>query len=237
MRSGSSSTICALLRVVLYNGRDRDRSACQKDKRLAHCKWPPAGQTTFKVQPQRAPVHSELVFARALLIPGCRLVVVIFAARQERPPMYTKAQLLDELKLFELHTGGLGSWITDKTDSEVFERLGRIGENPVTKVQLNQLLAFGHEAPVSEDFFRYYWLEEPAHHPYDVTSIPDFSQDWRQSAAIMSLAHLKWGLYRIFTDGLLWFGNVRTAYRKLRSLNAGELQDFFRGHRFDTRLI
>ena len=151
--------------------------------------------------------------------------------------MYTKTQLLEELQLFKLHTGGLGSWITEGTDSEVFDRIGQVDESPITKVQLNQLLAFGHEAPVSEDFFRYYWLQAPDEHPYDVTLVPNFDPTWLRSFAIMSLAHLKWGLYRIFTDGLLWFGNVRTAYRQLRSLNAMELRNFFGTRRFDTKLI
>jgi hypothetical protein len=151
--------------------------------------------------------------------------------------MLTKAEILKELSLFKLKTGGLGSWITEDTDSEVFARLGRLEEEPITKVQLNQLLAFGHEAPVSDDFFRYYWLEAPSQHPYDVSSVPHFEHRWLRSSAIVSLPHLKWGLYRIFTDGLLWFGNVRTAYRKLRSLNRSELDDFFISRRFDTKLI
>jgi hypothetical protein len=178
--------------------------------------------------------------SRVLVIVICGLQLATFNAvhlAPERLRMFTKAQLLDELKLFTLHTGGLGSWITAETDAEVFGRLGRIDSDPITKVQLNQLLAFGHEAPVSEDFFRYYWLEVPAQHPYDVTRVPDYSPTWPQSAAIMSLGHLKWGLYRIFTDGLLWFGNVRTAYRKLRSLNSDELRNFIRLNRFDTQLI
>ncbi len=79
--------------------------------------------------------------------------------------MYTKSDLLEELRLFKLHNGGLGSWITTETDPEVFARIGEVDENPITKVQLNQLLAFGHEAPVSEDFFRYYWLQTPQNHP------------------------------------------------------------------------
>lgn len=151
--------------------------------------------------------------------------------------MYTKSDLIEELRLFKLHNGGLGSWITEETDSEVFTRLGQIDENPVTKVQLNQLLAFGHEAPVSEDFFRYYWLQSPTNHPYDVTAIPGYDPKWLEAAAIMSLAHLKWGLYRIFTDAMLWFGNVRTAFRELRTMSAEELSSFFRKRRFDTKLI
>lgn len=151
--------------------------------------------------------------------------------------MLTKQQILNELKLFGLKSGGLGSWITEETDDRVFDRLGRIDEIPITKVQLNQLLAFGHEAPVSDDFFRYYWLEAPPEHPYKVKSLPGFDDYWLTAAAVVSLPHLKWGLHRIFTDGLLWFGSVRTAFRKLRSLNATELRDFFRERRFQTEVI
>ncbi len=148
-----------------------------------------------------------------------------------------KDQTLRELELFSLGTGGIGSWLTEDCDGEIFARLGRIEDEPLTKVQLNQLLAFGHEAPVSDDVFRYYWLTTPEEHPYDVKAIPDFEAAYQKSSAITSLAHLKWGLYRFFTDGLLWFGNVRTAYRKLRSMTQGELSDFFANRRFQTQLI
>jgi len=148
-----------------------------------------------------------------------------------------KHEILQELSLFSLRNGGIGSWLTESTDAEVFARLGRIEAEPLTKVQLNQLLAFGHEAPVSDDFFRYYWLTAPAEYPYDVKTLPSFQAAWLQSAAITSLDHLKWGLYRLFTDGLLWFGNVRTAYRKLRSLTRQDLAALFGSRRFDTQLI
>jgi hypothetical protein len=151
--------------------------------------------------------------------------------------MLTKQRILDELQLFRVRSSGLGSWITDETDDGVFDRLGRVDETPITKVQLNQLLAFGHEAPVSDDFFRYYWLEAPPDHPYNVRSLPGFDVNWLTAPAIISLEQLKWGLYRIYTDGLLWFGSVRTAFQKLRSLDASELRDFFKDRRFQTEII
>src|SRR5260370_15647978 len=104
--------------------------------------------------------------------------------------MYTSEQLLEQLKLFRIRTGGLGSWITKETDPIVLERLGNIDGNPITKVQLNQLLAFGHEAHVSEDFFQYYWLRASASHPYDVRSVPYFEERWLETSAIVSLALL-----------------------------------------------
>jgi hypothetical protein len=149
----------------------------------------------------------------------------------------SKEQILDQFKLFSIGTDGIGGWLGPGTDDRVFERLEGVDREPLSKVQLNQLLAFGHEAPVSDDFFRYYWLSAPAPHPYDVKGVPDFDKAWVDSNAIVSLAHLRWGLCRLFTDGLLYFGNVRTAYRKLRTLTAAELAAFFGKRRFDTDAI
>ena len=61
--------------------------------------------------------------------------------------MKTKAQILAEFSLFSMPAGGIGNWLTEKTDADVFERLGRIDEEPLSAVQLNQLLVLGHEAP------------------------------------------------------------------------------------------
>src|SRR5262249_31865218 len=149
----------------------------------------------------------------------------------------SKEMILTEFQLFSLGTDGIGGWITPQTDDLVFQRLAEIQGQPLTKVQLNQLLAFGHEAPVSDDFFRYYWLENPEKHGYDVLQPLEFESSWLKETAICSLAHLKWGLWRLFTDGMLYFRNVRTAYRKLRALNKAEIQNFFAARRFETDII
>jgi len=149
----------------------------------------------------------------------------------------SKESILTEFQLFSLRTDGLGNWITEESDEKIFQRLERIDRDPLTMVQLNQLLAFGHEAPVSDDFFHYYWLDDPKEHPYEVSKIPGFDESWVSLSAISSLRHLKWGLYRLFTDGLLYFGNVRTAYRKLRPMARSELVSFFGSRRFKTDSI
>lgn len=151
--------------------------------------------------------------------------------------MMAKKRILSECRLFSLGTDGIGGWLSKDTDDKVFERLNNIGTEHLTKVQLNQLLAFGHEAPVSDGFYTYYWLKVPDNHPYDVSELPDFKQDWIRSRSIQSLEHLKWGLYRLFVDGLLYFGNVRTAYRKLRTMTKADLKSFFLSKRFDTDVI
>ena len=151
--------------------------------------------------------------------------------------MMAKERILHECRLFSLGTDGIGGWLSKETDDKVFERLDNIGNNHLTKVQLNQLLAFGHEAPVSDGFYAYYWLKNPDNHPYNVSELLDFKLDWIQSSSIQSLEHLKWGLYRLFVDGLLYFGNVRTAYQKLRTMTKTELKSFFSSKRFDTDVI
>ena len=150
----------------------------------------------------------------------------------------SKETILGRLSLFSLGGEGIGGWLTEGTDSKVFERLDRLQDEPLTRAQLNQLLGFGHQAPVTYDFFRYYWLQSPSEHPYPVDQLPDFKQKWLEGMdGIKSLAHLKWGLYRLFIDALLYFGNVRTAFRTLRVLDSQRLTTFFQGKGFDTEAI
>ena len=152
--------------------------------------------------------------------------------------MKSKAEILKEFCLFSMPTGGIGSWLTDQTHSDVFERLGRIDEEPLSAVQLNQLLVMGHEAPVGDGFYRYYWLQAPSDHPYNVRDIPGFSEAWLQSTEmIASLGQLKWGMYRLYVDALLYFGNVRTAFRRLRDLSIAEITGLLSSERFDTEAI
>ncbi len=151
--------------------------------------------------------------------------------------MGTKDDILSEFSLFSLDTGGIGSWLTSKSCDDTFDRLSIIEDHPLSAVQLNQLLVLGHEAPVSDAFFRYYWLQAPDAHPYDVRDLPDFSDRWICSREIVSLAHLRWGLYRLYLDALLFFGNVRTAFRSLRDYQPDELELLFSRKRFDTEAI
>ena len=152
--------------------------------------------------------------------------------------MITKTQILEEFSIFSVPTGGIGGWLTEKTPDDVFERLGNLDDEPLTAVQLNQLLVLGQEAPASDGFFRYYWLQAPAEHPYSVRHTPGFCEKWINSDdMIVSLDHLKWGLYRLYIDALLYFGNVRAAYRKFRDLSLVEIQEFFSLNRFDTEAI
>lgn len=152
--------------------------------------------------------------------------------------MQSKSQILREFTLLSVPTRGIGSWLTEDTHNDVFLRLGKIDEEPLPAGQLNQLLVLGHEGSVGDAFFRYYWLQAPEQHPYSVRDVPGFSEDFlRSGGMIASLAHLKWGLYRLYVDALLYFGSVRTAFRSLRNLTISDIEAFFNAKRFDTEAI
>jgi hypothetical protein len=133
---------------------------------------------------------------------------------------------------FVSDTGGIDSWLTSRAPEAVFRRLARLEEEPLSRAQLNELLVLSHEAGLSEGFFDYYWLTKPEH-THDVGSIDGFDVP-AGVEAIQSVDHLRWGLYRFYVDALLYFGNVRSAYRRLRNLDARELEEFYGVRRFDT---
>jgi hypothetical protein len=133
---------------------------------------------------------------------------------------------------------GLGTWLTEDAHPLVLDRLKQIETEPLTKVQLNQLLVVSQMGSISDGFFRYYWREAPEH-PYDVKSIGIFNPQWLNGSehVIHSIDHLHWGLYRLYIDGLLYYGNVKAAFTSLRSLAYEHITELFRRKRFDTDAI
>ena len=133
---------------------------------------------------------------------------------------------------------GIGRWLSPPIHHLVRERLESLPKNPLSKVQLNQLLVISEAASISDGFFVYYWHTTPDH-PYDVKSIDGFDPRWCEKGdlVISSLEHLRWGLYRLYIDGLLFFGNVKAAFNALRSMDIDQITAFFRDKRFDTEAI
>lgn len=120
------------------------------------------------------------------------------------------------------------------------DRLLNIEKEYLTKVQFNQLLVVSLTPSVSDSFFKYYWCTIPETHPYDVKGIGDWDASWMAKVngnCIVSLGQLYWGLYRIYVDGLLYFGNVNAGFSALRSMNQPELEAFFKAKRFDTEAV
>jgi len=150
----------------------------------------------------------------------------------------SKKDLAREYECFRFGTSGLGRVVHDNMEDEVFHHLSRLEQTPLTKVQLNQLLVLSNAGSMSDGFFKYYWVEQPEH-PYDVTCLPYYADSMKQSSeqSVQSHDHLRWGLYRLYVDGLLYFGNVAAAFRALRSKTLEELTTFYKQKRFDTSAI
>lgn len=147
--------------------------------------------------------------------------------------MISKQEILKKFELFSGGTGGIDSWLGQNTSDEVFNRLANINNEPLSKEQMNQLLIISHEAGVSDGFFKYYWLMSPIHH-YDVNSIADYQPEWIGNSQIQSLEHLRWGLYRLYIDSLMFFGNIRSGYRYLRVMTEDDIQAYFQSKMVDT---
>lgn len=147
--------------------------------------------------------------------------------------------LLRRFAVFQGSMGGIEEWLTSRTPLSVRKRLLDVNKRPLTREQLNQLLLLAHEAGMAPGFFQYYWLHVPGRdeHPYDVRSIPGFKKTATDRERIKSLDQLYWGLYRLYVDALLFFGNVRNAYRFLRRLSFPDLQDFFGKRTFNFATI
>ena len=148
-----------------------------------------------------------------------------------------RTDILEKFQLFRGGTGGLDSWLSQDTPDGVFETLADVENNPLTRSRFNQLLTLSHEAPMTDAFFRYYWLREPRLHPYDVKKIPCFSPAFcnPEFDTVVSLDQLYWGLYRFYVDALLFFGNVRTAFQRLRLWSNEQLEAFFVEKSFQTK--
>lgn len=147
-------------------------------------------------------------------------------------------RLAAEYEFFRFAATGIGAFAGPGMHPEVSERLARLNVDPLTKVQLNQLLVLSKAGSMSDGFFRYYWCTQP-NHPYNVTRVPFYSSEALNGSPpeVVSHDHLRWGLYRLYVDGLLYFGNVAAAYSALRSKTFEELTAFFGQKRFDTAAI
>jgi hypothetical protein len=153
--------------------------------------------------------------------------------------MTARERISSRFDRFRGNGGGIESWLTEATPDLVFERLAQIDDQPLSRSQLNQLLILSHEGGVSQGFFDYYWSHDPVFHRlcnYNVGALPGYNAaDYTGPAAnlISSQDKLEFGLQRLYIDALLYFGNVRQAYRELRGKTFKEIADLFAVSRFD----
>lgn len=128
---------------------------------------------------------------------------------------------------------GIIGFISDSSSPYLFDALGNIDETPLTKVQFDQLLSLQHLQTMSDDFFRFYWLERPDVHFYQIDAV----EIRKDIDAITSLEQLKWGFNRVFIDTLFVYGNIQKGYETLCVLNAREIAEVFSKHLFNTSQI
>lgn len=152
----------------------------------------------------------------------------------------TKEELVKKFTCLTTRNGGLESFVSQDSPKEVIERLCSVDKAPLSKVQLNQLLGLCEERAVSDGFFKYYWLSEPKS-PYKLSKIPGYSEQFSKSdeihGRIQSIDHLYYGIYRIYIDGLLLRGNVRSYYRENASKSYDEIQCGIQRMLIDTNSI
>jgi len=148
-----------------------------------------------------------------------------------------KKKIIQEFELFRGNGGGIEGWFSDSIPEVVADVLSGCEKNHITLEVLNQLLILSHEGGITWGFFEFYFLTDPhsvGSYWYDPKKLPGFDPSFLTSKAITSLSHLKWGLSRLYIDGLLHFGNIRQCYRCLRTLSKEGLHTFFRERIFST---
>jgi hypothetical protein len=104
------------------------------------------------------------------------------------------------------------AFLTRPESRLILNRLQDSPQHPLNRTQANQLLHLCHEAGVSEGFFRYYFLTVPSPHPYPVNRVHNGPMPSLDHTAIWTVEQLDWGFRRFFTDALLYWGNIRSAY-------------------------
>jgi hypothetical protein len=147
-----------------------------------------------------------------------------------------REELMAALALFTTGKCGIERLVCEDAPAIVMDRLAALDREPLSKVQLNQLLGLREERGMSDGFFHYYWSAEPKV-PYKLSTIPGFSTEFHKHNKIQDLNHFIYGLHRIFIDGLLYRGNVRGYYREFAIQSYDEIDRFVGRHLIDTEVV
>ncbi|MDR2937739.1 MAG: hypothetical protein LBU92_02215 [Prevotellaceae bacterium] len=131
---------------------------------------------------------------------------------------------------------GVEMLLSTKSQDGVFKRLCSIEDNPISFMQLKQMFVLNGLHGFTSGFFYYYWTaKEVDRHPYDVTNVEGYDNEYKDISNITSLKQLKWGLYRLYIDSLLFFGDVNFGYSHLCKLHNENLHSYFDKKRYEIR--
>ena len=144
------------------------------------------------------------------------------------------ARIIQRLGIFFPGAFGKKSDFLHNPDGQrILERIKTIPTEPLHLTNFNQLLHLVHEAGVSEGFFKYYFLSVPDQHPYPLNKMQMAAPELNESG-ISSIEQAEWGFLRLFTDALLFWGDIRSAVRVLRVMTYEQLEEFFESKRFPS---
>jgi hypothetical protein len=149
-----------------------------------------------------------------------------------------KEEIVKYFKLFNNpDSDGLEHFLSANGKDEVFLRLAKIEKEPLGSVELNQLLIISGLTGISYGYFQYYWLTAPKTHSYPVDKLQDYEESYLNKDKIISLLQLRWGLRRIYTDSLLYYGNITNGFNRLNIKSEKELTEYFESKKFPTETI
>src|SRR6267143_1611346 len=149
----------------------------------------------------------------------------------------TERDVLKTLAFFIPGSFGPGrSFLQSEKSGMIVKRLVSMQDDPIHVTQFNQLLHLAHDAGITPGFFEYYFKTIPNKHPFSPDTV--LSQTPALNAkGITSLTQLDWGLRRFYIDSLLWWGDIRSGYRALRTLSYDTIRDLFQSKRFPTEQL
>ncbi|MHB1049318.1 MAG: hypothetical protein ACYC09_04490 [Bacteroidota bacterium] len=151
---------------------------------------------------------------------------------------FTKEEILDFFKvLSDSNSDGIEILFSEVGKKEVFERLKNIDNEPLNKVQLNQLFILSGLPGFTFGFFKYYWLAKPEKHPYKVDLLDDYEKEFIGKQEIISLKHLRWGLTRVYIDALLFYGNISNGFKHISVKKYETIEKYFEGKCFPIETI
>lgn len=158
-------------------------------------------------------------------------------AGKNSQPRITEEAVLAALSFFLPGSFGAGKpFLGTEKARLVVNRLMSMQSEPIHVTHFNQLLHLTHEAGVTPGFFKYYFTTRPLGHPYPadavLTAMPELNP-----SGIAALAPLEWGLRRFYMDSLLYWGDIRSAYRVLRTLTYEEICELFLKKRFPADVM
>lgn len=114
-----------------------------------------------------------------------------------------------------------------------------LNDDSLSWARLNQVMHLCSEAGMSAGFYNYYFLQKPERHPYPVEAVfaTNLYEPPEGVNEIKSMMQLEWGIRRFIYDAMLYWGNIRQAYRDLRQLSLEEITEHFANKRLDERRL